>query len=161
MMVLKKSNHSVLSTGHINQLLFVCCFGTRIAQEKLNDPSMHAKTAILTLPFQRNWQWPKLVILVPVLCGVTPCMEHCYQANTGLLSHSWWERSLLAKSYVFISHHKISMWFNATWIEFERWWPTNKVTYYLQKALDQKHNSNNSTSIKQKPKTEDGFDSQQ
>jgi hypothetical protein len=46
---------------------------------------------------------------------------------TGLLLHSWWERSLLAKLYVFISCHKISMWFNATWIESERWWPTNKV----------------------------------
>jgi len=31
MMVLKESNNNVLSTGHINQLLFVCCFGTTIA----------------------------------------------------------------------------------------------------------------------------------
>lgn len=80
-MVLKESNDNVLSTGHINQFLFVCCFGTRIAQEKLYDPSIHGKTTILTLPFQQNWRWLKLVILVPVLCGVTPCMEHCCQAN--------------------------------------------------------------------------------
>jgi hypothetical protein len=53
-MVLKESNNNVLSTGHINQLLFVCCFGTTIAQEKLNGPSMHGKTAILALSFQQN-----------------------------------------------------------------------------------------------------------